>query len=434
MAGKKLAIVIVGAGIAGLAAAIALREKGHQVTVLEAAPRLSDIGAGIQVPPNSVRLLKQLGVYEPIAKLATWPRSITLKRWQNGANITKTPLYPQMEEVYGYPYFLIHRGDLHKVLLDRAYEVGTEVKVNASVSEVNEAAPSVTLNDGTVYRADLLIGADGIKSQVRKAVITDRDVEIIPDPNCAYRTLIPGELMMDDPELKALIESPAANCWIGPEGHIMAYPIRNGALYNFVMCHPGSVPVGKPNERASLDDMNERYKTWDPVICKLIALVPQCLKWQNAEIEKLETWVSKSGKVVLIGDSSHAMVPYMAQGAAMAVEDAVTLAECLDRVFEQAQIPDMMRQFQDIRLDRCYLILDGARNNGGVWHLPDGPAQQERDKKMGEPPKQPEQQSKAADTAENPNKWSDPKFQPWMFGYDARVETISYLENCSVAM
>lgn len=229
--------------------------------------------------------------------------------------------------------------------------------------------------------------------------------------------------MMKDPDLRALIESPVANCWIGHEGHIMAYPIRNGALYNFVMCHPGSVPVGKPNQPASLDDMHARYKTWDPIICKLISLVPECLKWQNAEIEKIEKWVSASGTTVLIGDASHGMVPYMAQGAAMAVEDAVTLAECLDRVQDTSQIPQLMKMFQDLRLDRCYLILDGARNNGNIWHLPDGPAQVERDRNMAMGPRKGDQ-AKAEDGG-NPNKWSDPKFQPWMFGYDARVEVSS---------
>ncbi|KAI7968519.1 hypothetical protein EIK77_006538 [Talaromyces pinophilus] len=348
-----------------------------------------------------------------------------------------------MEETYGYPYFLIHRGDLHKVLLDRAYEVGTDIKVNSYVSDVDETGPSVTLTNGLKFTADLVIGADGIisqasplarntnrfligiKSRIRKSVILDRDVKIIPDPNCAYRTLIPGELMANDPDLKALIDNPAANCWIGPEGHIMAYPIRNGALYNFVMCHPGSVPVGQPNERASLDDLIERYKSWDSIICKLISLVPQCLKWQNAEIEKLETWISKSGKVVLIGDASHAMVPYMAQGAAMAVEDAVAIAECLGRVTDTEQIPELMSHFQKIRLQRCYLILDGARNNGNIWHLPDGLAQQQRDKKMAQQTKPQEAESSQG----NPNKWSDPKFQPWMFGHDARAEAKSYLYN-----
>lgn len=405
------------------------------------------------MPPNSVKLLKRLGVYEKvldhpstkgmesadvlekIAKLATWPKKITLKRWQNGSEIAATPLMPTMEETYGNPYFLIHRGDLHKVLLDKAVEVGADIKVNSFVTTVEENGPCVKLADGTIYEADLIVGADGkhgiwcdrfqfvvdtssgIKSRVRKAILGDDDVQIHPDPNCAYRTLIPGDLMIKDADLKPLIERPEATCWIGHEGHVMAYPIRNGALYNFVMCHPGSVGVGKPNEPASLDSMRERYKEWDPIITKLIDIVPQCLKWQNAEIEKFPSWSSPSGKVVLIGDASHGMVPYMAQGAAMAVEDGVMLAACISRARSQADLPELVKHFVEMRRDRCYAILDGARNNGAIWHLPDGPEQQRRDQGMRAGPK-----PAAELTEQNPNRWSDPKFQPWMFGYDASAE------------
>jgi salicylate hydroxylase len=224
--------------------------------------------------------------------------------------------------------------------------------------------------------------------------------------------------MLADPSLKPLIESPTATCWIGHEGHVMSYPIRNGALYNFVMCHPGSVPEGKSNVFTSLDEMRERYKDWDPILTKLINLVPECLKWQNAEIEKLDTWVSKSGRVVLIGDSSHGMVPYMAQGAAMAVEDGIVIAECLARARSSSEIPRLMRFFEKLRLDRCYIILDAARNNGNIWHLADGPEQQKRDEQMRHRSVV-KIASTATTTHDNPNKWSDPKFQPWMFGHDA---------------
>jgi salicylate hydroxylase len=239
-----------------------------------------------------------------------------------------------MQETYGYPYWLIHRGDFHRILYERAKELGVTVITGSPVKSVDETVPSVTTADGTTFTADVIIGADGtpapspvphkmrfgrgaddigIKSQVRKAVITDREVKITPDPNCAYRTLVPAQSMLSDPELASLIKSPAATCWIGHEGHVMAYPIRQGTLYNFVMCHPGSVAVGKQNEPASLDDMKTKYATWDPVLTRIIERVPQCLKWQNAEIEKIETWCSKSGRVVLMGDAAHAMVPYMAQ-------------------------------------------------------------------------------------------------------------------------
>lgn len=232
--------------------------------------------------------------------------------------------------------------------------------------------------------------------------------------------------MVQDPVLKPLIESPTATCWIGHEGHIMAYPIRNGSLYNFVMCHPGSVPVGKPNESASLDDMRQRYRNWDPVITRLINLVPQCLKWQNAELEKLDDWTSPSGRVVLVGDACHGMVPYMAQGAAMAIEDGIALNACLARATSRKDIPVLMRHFVSLRRERCYIILDAARKNGNIWHLPDGPEQQKRDQAMREGPG--ESKSTAVETettdaaSDNPNRWSDANFQPWMFGFDAEAD------------
>lgn len=153
----------------------------------------------------------------------------------------------------------------------------------------------------------------GINSQVRMAVITDRKVEIRPDPNCAFRTLIPAAEMLKDEKLALLIKNPMASCWIGHGGHVMAYPIRQGTIYNFVMCHPGSLSIGNRNETVNLDELKEKYRDWDPVLMSIIDKIPECLKWQNAEIEKLETWVSSSGKVVLMGDAAHAMVPYMAQ-------------------------------------------------------------------------------------------------------------------------
>lgn len=229
--------------------------------------------------------------------------------------------------------------------------------------------------------------------------------------------------MLQDPILKPLMESPTATCWIGHEGHVMAYPIRNGTLFNFVMCHPGSVPVGKPNENAPLDEMRARYKDWDPVITRLINIVPQCLKWQNAELEKFDQWVSKSGKVVLIGDACHGMVPYMAQGAAMAIEDGITLNECLARAKSTKDVPGLLQHYVNLRRDRCYIILDAARNNGNIWHLPDGPEQEKRDKGMREGPKEEAVQDSKK---ENPNKWSDPSFQPWMFGYDAYAEVSDF--------
>ena len=196
----------------------------------------------------------------------------------------------------------------------------------------------------------------------------------------------------------------------------MAYPIRGGKLYNFVMYHPGSVEVGKPNEPASLDFLRAEYETWDPTITELINLVPECFKWQNAEIEKLETWVSKSGKLVLLGDAAHGMVPYIAQGAGMAMEDAIAVTECISRAKSVQDIPKLMKFFEVLRRDRCYTILDSSRKNADIWHLPDGPAQRERDKGIKKGSKVNFESTQIEE--QNPNRWSDAKFQPWMFGFD----------------
>jgi salicylate hydroxylase len=131
--------------------------------------------------------------------------------------------------------------------------------------------------------------------------------------NCAYRATVPGELMRADPELKKLIEEPYSNCWIGYRRHIMAYPIREGQLYNLVMSHPGTAAVGKWNEPGNLDEMKAHYAGWDPILDKVLDKVKACLKWKLADLPVLSRWVSKSGKVVLIGDAAHAMVPYLAQ-------------------------------------------------------------------------------------------------------------------------
>ena len=229
--------------------------------------------------------------------------------------------------------------------------------------------------------------------------------------------------MLSDPVLRPFIEAAKATFWVGPKSHVVAYPIRHGAQYNFVMCHPGSVPVGVQNETAPLEELRMFYKDWDPTITRLINLVPECLKWANAELEKLETWTSKSGRVVLVGDASHAMTPHMAQGAAMAIEDAVAVTECLSRAKRPEDIPQLMKDVGKIRRDRCYLIADSARATGLTWHLPDGPEQQRRDEaiKRGSKPKV------SVEMGVNPNKWSDPNFQPWMFGYDAFSEVSSDL-------
>ncbi|KIW26457.1 uncharacterized protein PV07_09550 [Cladophialophora immunda] len=412
-------VVIIGAGIAGLAASIFLAEKGHNVTILEAAPKLAAVGAGIQLPPNSMHVLKRLGV----AKLSCWPRSIYLKRWKDGSVVVQTPLQPDIEQRYGEPYLLIHRADIHEVLLDRASKAGVKITLDTYVSIINEAEPSVIIGDGTKLTADLIIGADGLKSHVRKAVLNGQDVSIRFSPSCVYRTLIPASSLRSNPELRPLIDNVDALYWVGPKAHIIAYHISNSTLYNFVLCDSSTPSVGLVPKVVPLSELQARFSDWDPIVRQLIDLVPEPLKWQLAEIEEQPTWVSKSGKVVVIGDASHAMVPHLAQGAAMALEDAAALAECVGRATDQTDLPVLMDHFQDMRRERCYRIQREAWALGDMWHLPDGPDQERRDQHM----RQAGHEKWSVSKSENPNRWDDSKFQPFLFGYDAFQEATAYL-------
>lgn len=279
-------------------------------------------------------------------------------------------------------------------------------------------------------RVHMLTAEQGIRSRTRRAVIPEKEIEANDSSNCAYRATVPASVMNSDDEIKHLMTDINANCWIGHQRHIMAYPIRQGAMYNMVLSHPGKAAVGRWNEPGNLEEMKAHYANFDPVIQKVLSKVSDCLKWKLADLPPLPKWVSKSGKVVLIGDAAHAMVPYLAQvspstksvllqplnldkGAATAIEDGAALGECLDRASSKRDIPRVLRAFETIRKPRCERIQAGARENGYIWHMPDGKEQQERDRVMREGPSK-----EGEDSSSNPNQWSDEEFQPWLFGHD----------------
>ncbi|RCK56036.1 3-hydroxybenzoate 6-hydroxylase 1 [Candida viswanathii] len=198
-------IIVCGGGLGGLACAIGLVKRGHRVTVLEATRELSEVGAGIQVPPNSVRILKEYGIYDKFAGVVTKPANIAVRRYANGELLNNTPLDPDMTEKYGNP---------------PAWRSRSTAAWSKSTSK-----PELSLEDGETYTADLIIGADGIKSSVRDtAVVTEETVLPLPSSYCAYRVTIPGDVMAADPVVSHLMTDINSNCWVGYRRHIMAYP------------------------------------------------------------------------------------------------------------------------------------------------------------------------------------------------------------------
>ena len=447
----RLKIIICGAGLGGLGAAIALARKGHDVIVVESAKGLSEVrlpliyfrgfrrltkfqvGAGIQIPPNSSRILYQYGLGEKFLEKVVWPQHFAFRRYATGELLGTTPLNPHLTQKYGYPYWLIHRADFQRLLYDAAISQGAKVFLGSPVASVDTSVPSVTLVTGETLKADVVVGADGIRSKTRAAILLDGNPSPNASSNCSYRATVPVEAMSADPEVSHLMTDINANCWIGPDHHIMAYPIRNGAMYNLVLSHlAGNAAAGMWNEPGNLEEMLDRYRSFDPMIKKVLTKVTSCLNWKIADLPRLPTWLSKSGSVVLIGDAAHAMVPFLAQGAAQSIEDGACLAECLDRVTSRSQISTYLHAFESIRKPRTERVQQATRDSSGVWHLPDGPEQEARDlafKNMAS-----DARDEVADEAlakANPNSLSSKEFQPWLFGHDVFEATNSLLDGMS---
>lgn len=298
--------------------------------------------------------------------------------------------------------------------------LGAVVLLNSHADKVEESGPRVFLSSGEVLKADVIVGADGIRSRTRACVLGGDDASPTASSNCAFRATVPRDVMLANPVTHHLMNDVLANCWIGYQKHIMAYPIRGGQLYNLVMSHPGHASVGKWNEAGNMLEKKQHYRTFDPAILAVLENVDSCLKWELADLPALPTWVSSQSRVVLIGDAAHSMLPYLAQGAAIATEDGASLAECLSRATEAEAIPKALAIFHNIRKPRCETIQALSRTNGDIWHLPDGPEQNQRDQFMtGMTGKT---RSESGTSAQKPNRWSDNQLQPWPFGYDVIKE------------
>lgn len=209
----KLSIIIAGAGIGGLAAAIALRRRGHSVIVFEKAPELGEVGAGIQVPPNSSRLLLKWGLGPYLQGKANEPEAIRMRRWQNGELLSQTKLHPESRILYGAPYYVVHRADLQLSMYALALALGAEIILNSPIKTFYETTASVELFGGEIHSADLVVAADGIKSEARRVVLGGVDEPPVFNGFAAYRAIVDTKLMEKDPEISWLLETPGQNLW-----------------------------------------------------------------------------------------------------------------------------------------------------------------------------------------------------------------------------
>jgi len=260
-ASKSLDILIVGGGLGGLAAAIACRLAGHNVVVLEQASQLSEVGAGIQLSPNVTRLLRRWGLFEALEPAAVQPGNIYFRRWETGEPIGLTRLVPDFEQQFGAPYWVVHRAHLHESLVNRMKELGGVIHVDSRVTDIDFEARSVTTVSGKTYTADLIVGCDGLKSTTR-AIFLGQEIGPAETPFCAYRSTVPMDLLLADPDLRPLVEKPDLSLWIGNQRHVMSYPISGGKTFNMVLSHPDSGSNPETQEEL-LQEMRDNYVGWD---------------------------------------------------------------------------------------------------------------------------------------------------------------------------
>ncbi|KAJ6095659.1 Monooxygenase FAD-binding [Penicillium sp. IBT 16267x] len=409
-ANVPLDVIVVGAGIGGMAAALTLGLRGHRVVILEGAPKLMEVGAGIQVSPNMLRLFDRWGVSDLIHAQDVALEHIHVRRWEDGSLLGTMPV----NKTFG-QQVVIHRADLHNALIEKALELkNVELRVNSVVTSVEFSPASVTLANGTVVRGDVVIGADGIKSTVRNHLLNDTPLTAIPTGDAAYRIMLPRSVMETDPELKELIDEPQATRWLGPSRHIIAYPVRNHELYNVVLLHPDRQGVEESwTTKGSKQAMVDNYQGWDPKVRKLIDLVDddEVLEWKLCLHRPLKTWIREY--VALIGDACHPMLPYVAQGAAQAVEDAAALGILLSNITARHEIPRALQVYEMSRKQRAETVQQSGSENRITLHFPDGPEQIARD-----------QQFQAAASGSNPDKWSDRETQKFLWGWDAEQASL----------
>lgn len=374
------------------------------------------------MPPNASRHYLKWGVdLNGIAKEVSHGNRFV--DWK-GHNLLDCPFH-DVESRYGAPYYFIHRADLIGALVKAVHETSNvKILMGSRIAEYDLETPAVKTSNGKWHHFDLIVCADGIKSTLRN-IVNGSDIEPQDTGDVAYRILVPVEPLLNDPETRHLVTDPWATHWIGPEAHAVGYPLRGGKLYNIIIdvTHATDLgtPIGLEEWRSEADNthLTERLKDWCPPVRKMCHLTGQYLKWKLADFDQLDNWVHPSGKVVLLGDNAHPFMPYMAQGAAMAVEDAAALAECLAAYTE---LHRALKAYQDQRRPRAAYIARNTRVLQQWWHLHDGQEREKRDATM------------KRDDENNPMFWGHSTRTDWLFGSmqasSRRILTMSLSHLC----
>jgi len=355
-------ILIAGAGLGGLAAASCLMKAGHDVEVYEQAPQLEEVGAGIQISANAMHVLRDLGLEEAITKVGVRPGAYVFRLHDTGEIIQEFSLSDEHERSHGAPYTQLHRADFHEILAAKARQFKSDVvRLDHRVTGFSESRDGVALKfaDGSSARGDMLIGADGLKSVVRRQIAGEVPATYTGD--AAWRVTVPvGRLPPNFLE-------PVMSVFMGPGGHAVCYYVRGGALLNFVgIVETDEVSDESWTVKKPWQELKANYAGWHPIIQTVIdaAERDQCYRWSLHNRPPIGNW--STARATLLGDAAHPTLPYLAQGAVMAIEDGAVLARALNVT---GAIPDALSLYQRNRIGRTARIVTQSSENRRLFHL-----------------------------------------------------------------
>ena len=355
----RIETLIVGGGIGGLATALALSKAGRSVHVLERSAEFGEIGAGLQLAPNATRILDRLGVMDEIARHAVYPSRLVWMDAIQERKITEIDLGDPFRERYGHPYIVMHRSDLLQVLLDACWSSNLiTLEANRGVIEIEDCGDFARARcaDGTVYEANIVVGADGLHSRIRGLISADK-------PICAEYVAYRGTLPMQEMSTHAGLDNVVM--WVGPDMHFVQYPIRRAELYNQVAVFRSKRYTPDSDDWGTVEEFDAHFAQAGQYVQNCAKVMWRDRRWPMYDREPILNWVRN--RIVLLGDAAHPMLQYIAQGACQAIEDAACLADCIAGA--GADPVSALQAYQNRRAHQAARVQITARAMGRFFHL-----------------------------------------------------------------